>query len=101
MTDKDRSRPSAAEQLARSLDRWTNEGGAAGTEAGALSPGEMHILRCLGAAVIAQWTDLPMPIQKLLFEHAVAAGDAGDTARLKEQIARFLHNHKDGAQQTD
>jgi hypothetical protein len=69
MTDKDRTRPSAAEQLARSLDRWTNEGGAAGTEAGALSPGEMHILRCLGAAVIAQWSDLPMPIQKLLFEN--------------------------------
>jgi hypothetical protein len=49
----------------------------------------------LGAAVLLQWNDLPTPIQQQLFEHAVA--EAGQTAQLKEQIARFLHMHKDDA----
>jgi hypothetical protein len=47
--------------------------------------------------VLLQWNDLPTPIQQQLFEHAVAIGEAGHTAQLKEQIARFLHTHKDDA----
>ena len=50
-----------------------------------------------GAAVLLQWNDLPTPIQRQLFEHAVAMGEARHTAELKEQIARFLHTHKDDA----
>ena len=60
-----------------------------------LSEGEERILQCLGAAVLLQWNDLPTRIQRQLFEHAVAMGEAGQTAQLKEQIARFLHKHKD------
>ena len=62
-----------------------------------LSEGEKRILQCLGAAVLLQWNDLPTPMQQQLFEHAVAMGEAGQTAQLKEQIARFLHTHKDDA----
>jgi ferric-dicitrate binding protein FerR (iron transport regulator) len=55
----------------------------------------------LGAAVLLQWNDLPTPIQRQLFEHAVATGEARHTAQLKEQIARFLHKHKDGERESE
>jgi hypothetical protein len=38
---------------------------------------------------------LPALIQRQLFEHAVSMGEARQTAQLKEQIACFLHKHKD------
>jgi hypothetical protein len=66
-----------------------------------LSEGEERILQCLGAAVLLQWNDLPTPIQRKLFEHAVAMGEAGQTAQLKEQIARFLHKHKDDERESE
>ena len=89
--------------LAGALARWESEGGAllgpaselSRDKPAPLSEGEEHILQCLGAAVLLQWNDLPTPIQRQLFEHAVATGEARQTAQLKEQIARFLHTHKD------
>ena len=60
-----------------------------------LSEGEERILQCLGAAVLLQWNDLPTPIQQQLFDRAAAMAEGGQTAQLKEQIARFLHMHKD------
>jgi hypothetical protein len=88
---------------ASALARWESEGGAPGPaseepsrhQPRPLSEGEERILQCLGAAVLLQWNDLPTPIQQQLFEHAVSMGEAGQTAKLKEQIARFLHKHKD------
>jgi hypothetical protein len=44
-----------------------------------------------------QWNDLPTLIQQQLFEHAVGIAETGQTAQLKELIARFLHTHKDDA----
>jgi hypothetical protein len=55
-------------------------------------------LQSLGAAVLLQWNDLPTSIQQQLFEHAVGMDEAGQTAQLKEQIARFLHTRKDDLQ---
>ena len=52
---------------------------------------EEHVLRCLGAAMLMQWNDLPTHLQRALFEYAVSAGDPRDTAQLKGEIARFLH----------
>ena len=54
-----------------------------------LAKEEEHILRCLGAAVIMQWDDLPTDIQRELFEHAISMGKLQHTAELKGQIARF------------
>jgi hypothetical protein len=48
--------------------------------------------------VLLQWNDLPISIQRQLFEHADSMGEARETAQLKEQIARFLHTHKDDVQ---
>jgi hypothetical protein len=63
----------------------------------ALPPDEERILRCLGAAVIMQWNTIPKKLQRELFDNAGAMGEMLDTATLRGQIARFLHNHKDDA----
>lgn len=56
---------------------------------------EQHILRCLGAAVIMQWNTIPTKLQRELFDTAGSLGDLLQTAALRGQIARFLHEHKD------
>jgi hypothetical protein len=90
----------ALKELTNALARWENEGGATsllpeeGGEYLVLSLAEQNILQCLGAAVIAQWTEMPTRVQKALFEHAVSSGDPRDPTHLREQIARFLHDHK-------
>jgi hypothetical protein len=105
MITKKPKRREAGNPLASALARWESEGGALGSASEEprrhqpmpLSEGEERILQCLGAAVLLQWNDLPTPIQQQLFEYAVGMGEAGQTAQLKEQIARFLHTHKDDA----
>jgi hypothetical protein len=104
MITKKPKRRKASKPLASALARWESEGGAPGPASELsrdkprpLSEGEERILQCLGAAVLLQWNDLPTPIQQQLFEHAVGMAEAGQTAQLKEQIARFLHTHKDDA----
>lgn len=56
---------------------------------------EEHILRCLGAAVIMQWNTIPTKLQREVFDTAGSLGDVLQTAALRGQIARFLHDHKD------
>lgn len=97
MPDRRRKRPNKANAFAR----WDNEGGApkgapqeARDHMASLAKEEEHILRCLGAAVMMQWEDLPTDIQRELFEHAISMGKLYHTAKLKGQIARFLHKHK-------
>ena len=101
MADKDApSTSQVPHPLVRALARWENEGGATDTgsdvdERVVLSQEEQHVLQCLGAAVISRWTELPTEVQKELFEHAVSSGDPRHSMHLREQIARFLHSHKD------
>jgi len=49
------------------------------------------------AAVIMLWNDLPTEIQRILCEDAASMGTAARRLELKQQIARFLHDHKDDA----
>jgi len=56
---------------------------------------EEHILRCLGAAAIMQWNTIPTKLKRELFDTAGSLGDVLQTAALRGQIARFLHDHKD------
>jgi hypothetical protein len=56
---------------------------------------EEHILRCLGAAVIMQWNTIPTKLRRELFDTAGSLGSLPQTAALRGQIARFLHDHKD------
>jgi hypothetical protein len=62
-----------------------------------LSKGEDRILKCLGAAVMMQWNDLPTGIQRVLFADAPSMSDPAQQFRLKQQRARLLHDHKDDA----
>jgi hypothetical protein len=59
-------------------------------------------LRCLGVAVVMLWSNLPAMLQRELFDCASSlddfdrnspVSDLVQTHRLKEQIARLLHNH--------
>jgi hypothetical protein len=61
----------------------------------ALSAEEEHILRCLGAAVIMQWSSIPKKLQRELFDNASSMGELPGTKALRGKIARFLHKHKD------
>ena len=89
--------------MANALDRWDEEGGAPATlwplpyEIGDLLDVERRVLECLGAALVSEWNGLPTEVQRRLFERA-ASGASGDAARLKSQIARFLHGHKDASE---
>ena len=85
--------------LARALARWDNEGGSlnrpeTGPDVG-LHAAEERVLRYLGAAVIMQWNDLPTEVQRILFDDAASMGTTARRFELKQQIARFLHDHKD------
>jgi len=82
--------------------RWGNGGGVAKPVSKtdhdkrlALAETEEHILRCLGAAVVLQWNDLPTDVQRKLFEHAISRGEPPRSPELRQGIARFLHTHKD------
>ena len=84
--------------LVRALARWENEGGRFDSDwkrSAALIHEEDHILHCLGAAVITRWTTLPVDVQRELFASAASLSQPLDATVLKEQIARFLHRHKD------
>ena len=95
--------PKSLYDLAKALGRWDNEGGATGSspEAEQLAPdlplhaAEERMLRCLGSAVVIQWNDLPTEIQRKLFEDAASMTDPARQFELKQQIARFLREHKD------
>jgi len=90
-------------QMDTALDRWEGEGGAQawpwtpGYQGGAPSDRERQVLEYLGAAVVSGWNELPTGIQRTIFQYATA-GKTYDLARLREQIARFLHDHKDDPQ---
>jgi hypothetical protein len=93
----------ADSQPASTLGGWESEGGASTRavsrhnreERAFRTEAEKHVLQCLGAAVIVQWNNLPSRVQRQLFDNATAVGKPCHTAQLKEQIARFLHKHKD------
>jgi hypothetical protein len=87
-------------QMDTALDQWEGEGGAQAWswalryKGGAPSDRERQVLEYLGAAVVSGWNELPTSIQCTIFQHATA-NKTYNTNRLREQIARFLHDHKD------
>ena len=62
-----------------------------------LAAEEERVLRCLGAAIIMQWSALPKAMQREIFDTAASVGELLETAALRGQIARFLHKHNNHA----
>jgi len=98
MADRTRKRP----KNTKALESWDNEGGTTSRAPQkdrhtrvVLTDNEEHILRCLGGALIMKWNDLPTGTQRELFGAAASMGEPHTKIKLKEQIARFLHMHKD------
>ena len=98
MPDRTRKRTNKT----KALESWDNEGGTTSPapqedrdKPATLTEKEEHILRCLGAAVIMKWNDLLTDTQRELFGAAISMGEPHNKIELKQQIARFLHTHKD------
>jgi len=54
-----------------------------------------HILQCLEAALMMKWNTIPTTLQQELFDPDGSLGDSPQTATLRGQIVRFLHDRKD------
>ena len=59
-----------------------------------LAQQKKHTLGCLGMPVTMQLTEIPTKIQQL-FDDAGSMSGLAQTARLRGEIARFLHKHQD------
>src|SRR5438034_9401186 len=102
MTRKQPERRNQSAQVTGALATWEDEGGVPQPKSrndsdrrAALAGEEEHVLRCLGAAVIMQWNDLPTKIQRDPFDHAISMGEPRHTAQLNDRVARFLQRTKD------
>ena len=82
-----------ADWMANNLDKTVHREEV--TSAFTATEEEGHILRCLGASVIMQWNTLPTKLQRELFDNASSVGELLQTGAFKQQMARFLHKHKD------
>ena len=61
-----------------------------------LSDDEDHgVILSLGSALVLMWEDIPQDLQRKLFDAAADVMVSDRSARLREQLARFLHDHKD------
>jgi len=85
-----------AEMRARALARWEGEGGtlAPTSAADSIDESELRILARLGAALLEEWGELPRALQGNVIRRARTLGGPGDHARVKENLARFLHEHR-------
>ena len=89
-------RPTDAELRARALARWEGEGGALipTGAADSIDESELRILARLGAAVLAEWDELPPALQSSVVRRARTLGGPGDHAKVKETLTRFLNDHR-------
>ena len=85
-----------AEMRARALARWEGEGGALAPSGAAdsIDESELRILARLGAAVLGEWGELSLALQRNVLHRARTLGGPGDHARVKEKFGRFLHEHR-------
>ncbi|MFN3892134.1 MAG: hypothetical protein ACK4MV_17185 [Beijerinckiaceae bacterium] len=84
---EDRLNQAIATALAR-MDKSADEMPDSG-----LSDDEAQILSLLGAAVVAEWANIPRETQRTLFERATRLGAPGGDFTLRQDIATFLHDH--------
>jgi len=95
------SRVSAGIEAAGALEEWEAEGGASAgvpqpSEHGALRPSALErlLLQRLGAALVGEWNNLPVPLQRAIYERAAGGSSSLKRLATRRQMARFLHDHK-------
>ena len=52
------------------------------------------LLERLGAALVAEWNNLPPPLQRAVYERAAGGRASLNSLATRRQMARFLHDHK-------
>jgi len=84
-----------AEMRARALARWEGEGGTLAPTGAvdSIDESELRILARLGAALLDEWHALSRDLQGNVICRARTLGGPSDHARVKEKLARFLHEH--------
>ena len=55
--------------------------------------GEMHVVRRLGGAVLAQWTSLPREVQKMIVGQAIFVEDDDENVQVEQQINVLIRKH--------
>ena len=81
---------------ARALSRWEGEGGTLGagsTPGDRLDEGELRILARIGAAALAQWSELSQPLREAMLGTICNPLVPGDGARTRARIAKFLEEN--------
>ena len=91
-------RPTDAEMRARALSRWEGEGGALAPTGAAdtIDASELRILARLGAALLDKMGRSAIRLQQQVVRRAATLGAVGDHARIRQNLARFLHEHRAG-----
>ena len=94
-------RDSAGIEATNALEEWEAEGGASAgvpqaIEHGASrpSPLERLLLQRLGAALVCEWNNLPVPLRRAIYERASGGSSSLNRLTTRRQMARFLHDHK-------
>ncbi len=55
--------------------------------------GEMHVVRRLGGAILAQWTKLPPEAQRRIVEQATFVHDDDMNVQVQQQIHGLIRKH--------
>jgi hypothetical protein len=79
------------------LQVWETEGGANAELFDTPPPMGGHeaaLLVRLGAAVLGEWNNLPMPLRRAVYDRAVSIEAGRGEAAARRNMARFLHDHK-------
>jgi len=94
-------RAGAGIEAATALEEWEAEGGASAgvphaNEHGASrpSPLERLLLQRLGAALVGEWNNLPVALQRAVYERAAGDGSSVNRLTMRRLMARFLHDNK-------
>jgi hypothetical protein len=84
------------------LQAWDAEDGADNVRAPAraapaasLTAQQRRLLARLGAALVHEWSHLPMPLQRAIYRRAVRGALDADPSALARPMARFLHDHQE------
>ena len=96
-------RTHACIEAATALEEWEAEGGASAaaraSENGASPPPPLVrlLLERLGSALVGEWNNFPVRLQRAVYERAVSVSSPSNRPTMRRQMATFLHDHKNRA----